>query len=88
MLIESAIVDSLFDDDKTEGFSDSGGGAKSVLWGLLGLVLMIIAGYLAWTCNATQGDVLRIVYTILAVLFSGIYLLFYLIYHVILNVKC
>ena len=87
MLVEDKIISALFD-DREEGFSQGGSTFKSILYSIFGLILMIIAGYLSWDCNGKQGNLLRIVYTVLAVIFSGIYLLFYLIYHVLLNNSC
>ena len=88
MLVEGKILDTLFDNQEKEGFSENRSTGRDLVSGIIGLVLMVCAGYLAWTCNEGQGEVLRIVYTVLAVIFSGIYLLFYLIYHVILNNRC
>ena len=55
---------------------------------LLSSTFGIIAGILAWRCNSTEPRLLRIVYTILAVLFSNIYIFFYLVYRIILKHPC
>jgi hypothetical protein len=89
MLLENFLLDKLLDNDKKEGFEDSSSDLiKNIIKGVLELCLMIIAGYLAWDCNKSQGKVLRIVYTILSVIFSGIYIVFYLIYHKLIGVAC
>jgi len=44
--------------------------------------------YLAWNCNATSSNVERILYTLIAGLFSSLYLIYYLVKRVILNKKC
>mgnify|MGYP001283199307 CR=1 FL=1 len=52
------------------------------------LPFMIVAGILAWRCNAKEPMFLRVLITILAAMFSTIYILFYLIYRVILKHPC
>ena len=52
------------------------------------LPFMIVAGILAWRCNRNENMILRVLITFVAVMFSTIYLLFYLIYRVILKHPC
>ena len=55
---------------------------------ILALITSIVAGILAWRCNAKEKLVFKCINTILAVLFSDIYVLYYLIYRVILKHRC
>lgn len=41
--------------------------------------LAVIAGYLAWNRNAGQTTVMKLIYTIIAVMFATIYLIYYVI---------
>ena len=55
---------------------------------VLGLVICFGTSYLAYSCNYNETPATRALYTIFAFLFSGIYLIYYFIYHVILGKKC
>lgn len=89
MLVESFLIDKIFSSDETEGFEDKPSSAKKFFLFVLEVFIMSVAGYLAWNCYKNNGLVLRIIYTILALIFSGIYILFYIIYHgPILNQMC
>jgi heme/copper-type cytochrome/quinol oxidase subunit 4 len=52
------------------------------------IMFMVLAGYLAWMCNVKEDAVLRTIYTILAVIFNGFYLIYYFIYRVLMGYKC
>lgn len=75
---------------KKEGYTDddqSGGGGNFFTYAV-DLALLAIAGYLCWTCNVGEEMWKRVVFTILSVLFSTIYLAYYVIYHVLMGNKC
>ena len=55
---------------------------------VLSFVICIGTSYLAYSCNYNETPATRAIYTIFAFLFSGIYLIYYFIYHVILGKKC
>ena len=55
---------------------------------ILQLLVLGIAGYLSWNCNKNSNIALRILYVILSVLFSGLYILWYVIYHIAMKVPC
>lgn len=55
---------------------------------VLSLITMVVAGVLAWRCNAKEHVVYRCINTFLSIIFSDIYVLYYLIYRVILKNKC
>ncbi len=55
---------------------------------LFGLFITIFAMYLAYDCNKYESVGMRLLYTIIAGLFSGLYLLYYLVVRVFLGNKC
>jgi hypothetical protein len=55
---------------------------------ILSFITSIVAGVLAWNCNLKEPIVYRYINTFLSVVFSDIYVLYYLIYRVILKKKC
>jgi hypothetical protein len=55
---------------------------------IISLITSIVAGILAWRCSAREQWFLRSLNTFVAVVFSDIYILYYLIYRVILKNKC
>ena len=55
---------------------------------IIKLILSIIAGYLVWNCNSKENLFTKIIFTILAVAFSEIYILYYGIYRVYMGNKC
>ena len=52
------------------------------------IVFMILAGYLCWQCNVKEDTVLRVIYTILAIIFNFFYLIYYFIYHYLMSHPC
>ena len=51
-------------------------------------ILSIIAASLVWKCNSKENILFRIILTILAIMFSEIYILYYAIYRVYMGNKC
>ena len=85
MLIETFLIEKL---DSSKKEKKTGRSLKTYLLAFLNLILAGIAGYLCWNCNAEHPTWLRVIVTILAVIFSGIYVLFYLVYRIIIGVPC
>ena len=52
------------------------------------IITMILAVYLAWDCNKNKSTIFKILILLCAILFSDIYILFFLIYRILLNNKC
>lgn len=52
------------------------------------IIFMLLAGYLCWKCNMNEDTILRVIYTILAVIFNVFYLIYYFIYRVLMGNKC
>jgi cytochrome b subunit of formate dehydrogenase len=78
------------DRENFRGNREQRGGAKAkyYLAYAVNVILLIAAGYLAWNCNAGESTAMRILYTVLALIFSGFYLIYYLIYHVLMGRAC
>jgi|UniRef100_A0A6C0BKS6 hypothetical protein len=60
----------------------------SIISWITSLVFMGLAGYLCWSCNVSSDFPLRIIYTVLSIVFSWIYLIYYLLYHYIMGNAC
>ena len=56
-------------------------GSFMSLSSIISLMIMIFAGYLAWGCNKGKSVPVRIIWTILAMLFGTYYLMYYLVAH-------
>jgi hypothetical protein len=54
----------------------------------LSLITGIIAYILAWKCNAKEHIIYRVINSLLAMTFSDIYVIYYIIYRVLLKNKC
>lgn len=76
--------------DVTRDNTNQKGGAQ--LGDAIGLIIqmgiLIGAGWLAWDCNKGQSKGVQIFMTIIAVIFSGFYLLYYFIYRILMAVPC
>ena len=66
----------------------SNGKMKLSLLVLLRIFIMVVAAILCWTCNTDANMYMRILYTVLAVIFAEFYVLYYSFYHVFMGVKC
>ena len=55
---------------------------------LIKLVISIIAAYFSWQCTGKDSMFLRILYVFFAIMFSEIYLIYYIIYRVYMGNKC
>jgi hypothetical protein len=57
-------------------------------WIIIALIIGYGAAYIAYECNKTETPASRALATILAFFFSGFYLLYYFIIHVLFGKKC
>ncbi len=82
---EQESVNSLIDiKQKNQGSSKF----KFSLLIVLRIFVMIVAAVLCWTCNTNTNEYMRILYTVLAVVFAEFYVLYYTFYHVFMGIKC
>lgn len=61
---------------------------KIVFTILLKLILSLIVINLSWKCNKNSNIILRIIYTLIALSFSEIYIFYYAIYRLYLGNSC
>ena len=52
------------------------------------IIIMCLAGYIAWDCNKNSNIFMRILCTLVAILFSCIYIIYYFIYRILMGNKC
>lgn len=57
-------------------------------FGIIKIVLSIIAAYLSWTCSSSSNIVFRILITLLSICFSEIYIIYYSIYRIYMGNSC
>jgi len=85
MLVESFLLEKL---QGGGGSPTSKTNSKALLLAILNISLATIAGYLCWSCNANHGTPLRLLYTIFASVFSGLYIIYYFAAHVLIRIPC
>jgi hypothetical protein len=69
--------------------NQKGGGVVNTTYeSLITGVMMVVAAYLAWTCNANLPIVSRVLWAGLAALFNSIYLIYYGVYRVMMANPC
>ena len=66
----------------------SGGSTSDVIGWIVHILLIAGAAYLCWTCNKNESTVRKIVYTLLAAIFAWIYLIYYVIAHILMKKPC
>ena len=59
-----------------------------ISWLLIALIIGFSAACIAYNCNKKETPASRALATIIAFFFSGLYLLYYFIYHVLFGKKC
>lgn len=59
-----------------------------ITWIIAAFIISFGASYLAYECSCTEKPATRAIYTILAFFFSGFYLIYYFIVHVVLGYQC
>ena len=74
--------------NKKEGFYRERNRLHDVLYFIISLIIALIAAYLAYECNAGENNATRWFVTVVAFLFSGLYLIYYLIRYIILGNEC
>jgi hypothetical protein len=72
-----------------EGFENEDSlSAVPLSWIIIVLVISFMTAYIAYECNLGESPASRFIVTLFAFLFAGIYLIFYFIYHVLLDYPC
>ena len=59
-----------------------------VTWIIAAFIISFGSAYLAFKCNTNESPASRTLYTLFGFFFSGIYLIYYFIVHIIFDKKC
>ena len=59
-----------------------------ISWMIVALIIAFGTAYIAYMCNENETPATRALSTIIAFFFSGIYLIYYFIVHVVFDRKC
>jgi len=84
---EKSYTDSFFD-YCSEMYNKASFSPYFIIAVIYSVITCVVAGVLAWQCNAKEHMFYRVINTLLSIAFSDIYVLYYLIYRVILKNKC
>ena len=63
-------------------------GSVTTIGTIIAILISLSTAYLAYTCNKRSNIVVKMVATIVGFLFSGVYLLYYLLVHMIFGEQC
>ena len=89
-MLELFGVFSLFNQNEGFSFEDSSLLPMKVptSWIIIALIISFATAYIAYSCNEYETPATRALSTIIAFFFSGFYLIYYFIVHVIFDRKC
>ena len=82
-MIETFVIDKFSNNNNSEYIT-----SISPIALLLGLVISLLAAYLAFNCNIKENAATRWVITVFSFLFPFIYVIYYFITHVLLGHPC
>jgi hypothetical protein len=71
-----------------EGFNDSIPTTIPISWIITAILISFGSAYIAYSCNEFEQPATRALSTIIAFFFSGFYLIYYFIVHVLFDRKC
>ena len=86
-MLEYLMIQGFKSNQESENFMDYMGNVN-IINHIFSLAISLSTAYLAYQCNARSGIIQRIVVTIFAFIFSGIYLIYYLLAHIIFGKQC
>ena len=83
-------------DNINEGFKHEQSDQSDILsapkvptsWIIIALIISFCSAYIAYCCNEYEQPATRALSTIIAFFFSGFYLIYYFIYHILFDRKC
>tara|TARA_Y200000002_G_C22520527_1_gene595324 strand:+ start:26 stop:268 length:243 start_codon:yes stop_codon:yes gene_type:complete len=55
---------------------------------IIKLIVSLIASYLVWDCNKNKNLFIKIIFLLIAFIFSEVYILYYAIYRIFMGNKC
>lgn len=83
------ITQHFMNQNSKEGFENENTmNSVPLTWIVIVLIISFLTAYIAYECNINESPASRFLVTLFAFLFAGIYLIFYFIYHVLLDYPC
>jgi uncharacterized protein YybS (DUF2232 family) len=87
-MLEAFALFKVLENKSEEHFSDNQYLNIPTSWIIMSLVISFGSAYIAFSCNQYEKPATRALSTILAFFFSGFYLIYYFIVHVLFDRKC
>lgn len=87
-MIELFTVYKMMQNNDMDNMSQSDNYNVPVSWIIMALIISFGAAYIAYCCNQYETPATRALSTIIAFFFSGFYLIYYFIVHVLFDRKC
>lgn len=87
-MLEAFALFKVYDASNNENFTSNTPSNIPTSWIIIALVISFGSAYLAFCCNQFEQPATRALSTIIAFLFSGFYLIYYFIVHVMFDRKC
>ena len=84
--LSACAIEGWMNTDSVENMDIMGG--VTIVGTVIAILISLATAYLASVCNKHSNIVVRMVVTVLAFVFSGMYLLYYLLVHVIFGEQC
>jgi hypothetical protein len=86
-MIETLVISQL---NKKEEFNNDNNPLKNLspMSIVISLLISVAAAYFAFECNSHEKPATRLVYTLIAFFFPGLYLIYYFVRHTIIGDKC
>jgi magnesium-transporting ATPase (P-type) len=83
------LIESSSNNNIKEGLNeDSQKNKVPMSWIIMAILISLGTAYIAYSCNEYENPATRALSTIIAFLFSGFYLIYYFIVHVLFDRKC
>ncbi len=60
----------------------------NMIYIIVHLIIGVVAIYLSWNCNHSETTLMRVLYALVAYVFSIFFIVYYLIYHVAMKKEC
>jgi uncharacterized protein YybS (DUF2232 family) len=87
-MIEAFALFKIYSESENEHFTSSLPTNIPTSWIIISLIISFGSAYLAYCCNQFEKPATRALSTIIAFFFSGFYLIYYFIVHVMFDRKC
>lgn len=82
------LIESSSNNNIREGLNEDPKNKIPISWIVMAIIISLGTAYIAYSCNEYEQPATRALSTIIAFLFSGFYLIYYFIVHVLFDRKC